>query len=261
MIADGVARLNPMSLHGRHFLVTGAASGIGHATSVLMQALGARLSLVDQDVDGLEGICGLLAGASAPHGYPYDLRQIAGIDGLVGQVVTDHGPLHGVVHCAGMQAVVPVRTLRTETWRALFAVNTEAGLALAKSMSSKKVYAGDHGSIVFISSVMALAGSQGSVAYSMSKAALHGMTRALAIELAPRKLRVNCIAPGFVRTPMFDDTAALWEEGQQEAVEALHPLGFGKPQDIANAVAFLAADTGRWITGSVMVVDGGYLAR
>jgi NAD(P)-dependent dehydrogenase (short-subunit alcohol dehydrogenase family) len=170
-------------------------------------------------------------------------------------------PLHGVVHCAGIQSVNPVRTLSQDSWRKIFAVNTEAGLALAKAMSSKKVYAGDHGSVIFISSIMGLAGSAGSVAYSMSKAALHGMARSLALEFAGKRIRVNCIAPGFVRTALFIETEKLWDPEQKAAVEALHPLGFGTPEDVANAVAFLAADTGRWITGSVMVVDGGYLAR
>ena len=95
----------------------------------------------------------------------------------------------------------------------------------------------------------------------MSKAALHGMTHSLALEFASKKLRVNCIAPGFVRTALFEKTARMWDEAQFQAVEAQHPLGFGLPEDIANAVAFLAADTARWITGSVLVVDGGYLAR
>ena len=261
MHAAGAATVNPLDLSGRHFLITGAASGIGQASAVLMHQLGARLSLVDRDEARLAETCRMLGGAVQAVGYPFDLSQTEGIDALVTGIVAHGGLLNGVVHCAGMQSVVPVRTLRQENWRALFAVNTEAGLALAKAMASKKIYGGDNGAIIFISSIMALAGSAGAVAYSMSKAALHGMTRALAIELAPRNLRVNCIAPGFVRTPMFEDTAAAWDQAQHDAVEALHPLGFGTPQDVANAVAFLAADTGRWITGSIMVVDGGYLAR
>jgi NAD(P)-dependent dehydrogenase (short-subunit alcohol dehydrogenase family) len=114
---------------------------------------------------------------------------------------------------------------------------------------------------VFISSIMALAGSPGAIAYSASKAALHGMARSMAMEFAPRNIRVNCVAPGFVRTPMYERTEQLWDDEQKKAVEANHPLGIGAPEDIANAVAFLCCDTGRWITGTVLVVDGGYLAR
>jgi NAD(P)-dependent dehydrogenase (short-subunit alcohol dehydrogenase family) len=136
-----------------------------------------------------------------------------------------------------------------------------SAVALAKAMHSKRVYAGDSGSIVFISSIMALAGSPGAIAYSMSKSALHGVARSLALEYAAKRIRVNCVVPGFVRTPLFDRTEKLWDPEQRKSVELQHPLGFGDPIDIAHAVAFLLADTGKWITGTALVVDGGYLAR
>ena len=255
------APANPLQLNGRHILVTGASSGIGRSTALLLHRLGARLSLVDRDEAGLDALCADLAGGEPVVPHVADLSDIAGIGALVARCVAGNGLLHGVVHCAGIQAIVPVRTLQIEGWRKIFAVNTEAALMLGKSMSSRKVYAGEHGAIVFISSVMGMVGSVGAIAYSMSKAALNGMARSLSLELAPRGIRVNCIAPGFVRTPLFEQTETLWDEDTKKAVEDLHPLGFGQPEDIANAVAFLTADTGRWITGSVMVVDGGYLAR
>ena len=102
---------------------------------------------------------------------------------------------------------------------------------LGKSMSSKKVYAGEHGSIVFISSVMGMVGSVGAIAYSMSKAALDGMARSLSLELAPRGIRVNCVAPGFVRTPLFEQTEKLWDEDTKKMVEQLHPLGCRRPDE------------------------------
>jgi NAD(P)-dependent dehydrogenase (short-subunit alcohol dehydrogenase family) len=169
------------------------------------------------------------------------------IETLVKNAVAGAGPLSGFVHCAGIQAVMPARVLTVAAWREIFAVNTESGLAVAKSFSSKRVRADNGGSIVFISSVMGLVGSPAATAYSMSKSALHGVARSLALE--------------FVKTPMFERGERLWDDAQRAAVEAQHPLGFGSPDDIANAAAFLCADTGRWITGTVMVVDGGYLAQ
>lgn len=252
---------NPLRLHGRHFLVTGASSGIGRSTAQLMHKLGARLSVVDRDQAGLTSLSAGLGAGEPVVPHMADLSDIEGIEALTTRCVASNGLLHGVVHCAGIQAIVPVRALRIDGWRKIFAVNTEAALMLGKTMSSKKMYAGDHGSIVFISSVMGMVGSVGATAYSMSKAALDGMARSLSLELAPRRIRVNCIAPGFVRTPLFEQTEKLWDEDTKKSVEGLHPLGFGRPEDVANAVAFLAADTGRWITGSSMVVDGGYLAR
>lgn len=255
------ADLNPLRLDGRHILVTGASSGIGRSTAAMLHALGARLSVVDRDEPGLAALCVELDAGEPVVRHAADLSDIAGIEPLVARCVAANGALHGVVHCAGIQAIVPVRTLQIDGWRRIFAVNTEAALMLGKCLSSKKVYAGRQGSIVFISSVMGMVGSVGAVAYSMSKAALDGMARSLSLELAPRGIRVNCIAPGFVQTLLFEDTARLWDEDTRKAVEAQHPLGFGRPDDVAHAVAFLLADTGRWITGSTLVVDGGYLAR
>jgi NAD(P)-dependent dehydrogenase (short-subunit alcohol dehydrogenase family) len=191
----------------------------------------------------------------------YDLADVQGVDELIRRVVKANGPLHGLVHAAGTQSVMPAKDIKPDAWRHMLAVNTESALALARNMARKRVYAGGGGAVIFISSIMALAGSAGAVAYSMSKAALHGMARSLALELAPSGVRVNCIAPGFVRTPMLERLEQSWDTAQHDAVKALHPLGFGEPTDIAHAAAFLAAPTGRWITGTVLVVDGGYLAR
>ena len=252
---------NPLDVSGRHYLVTGAASGIGRAVVLLMARLGARLSLVDINHASLEMVRNELPLGETVQVTAFDLLDVEAIAPMVEACVAVQGPLHGIIHCAGLQRLMPVRTLNFAGARELFTVNTEAALALSRALASRKVYAGSHGVLIFISSVMALAGSPGAVAYATSKAALHGMTRTLSVELAPKCIRVNCVAPGFVRTPMLERTARLWEPEQRDAVEAQHPLGFGEPEDIANAVAFLAADTGRWVTGTVLVVDGGYLAH
>lgn len=250
----------PWNLSDRHFIVTGASSGIGQAVARLFDRLGARLTLVDRDRDGLDASMEGCQGCG--HSLvQFDLRDVEGVDGLVRDAVGRSGPLNGIVHSAGIQSVMPAKGLSRANWSEIFAINAESGLALAKSLAGRKTYAGAHGSVVFISSIMGLAGSPGAVAYSMSKAALHGITRSLALEFAPRKIRVNSVAPGFVRTPLLERTSRLWDEDQRSAVEALHPLGFGRPEDIANAVAFLCCDTGQWITGTVLVVDGGYLCQ
>jgi NAD(P)-dependent dehydrogenase (short-subunit alcohol dehydrogenase family) len=249
-----------LDLRGRHFLVTGAASGIGYAISVLFAQLGAKVSLVDKNRAALAAI----SYPTTLHGgvsHVFDLADIDGIDTLVGNVVEANGPLDGIVHAAGIQTAVPARDMTSRIWRSILAVNCEAALALSRLISKRRVHAGNGGAIIFISSVMAEAGEAGSTAYSMSKAALHGLARSLAIELAAKAIRVNCIAPGYVRTPMFERLRKSWDDDQRDKVEALHPLGIGEPADVANAAAFLAADTGRWITGTTLVVDGGYLAR
>ena len=251
---------NPLDLSGRHYLVTGASSGIGRSTATLLRRLGARLALVDRDASGLD-LLETEIGKEHAVSHVVDLADTAAVEPLVTRCVEAGGRLHGVVHCAGIQAIAPVRSLQIDAWRQIFAVNAEAAMALGKAMASKKVYAGQNGALVFVSSVMGMVGAAGAIPYSMSKAALDALARSLALEFAARRIRVNCVAPGFVQTPMFTRTERLWDEGQRKAMEDQHPLGFGQPEDIANAVAFLLADTGRWITGTALVVDGGYLAR
>ena len=251
---------NPMNLSGRSFMVTGAASGIGREISILLSRLGAVLICVDIDEINLKNTLASLNGEG--HSLQvFDLCEIDLIPDWMVSLCSSNGHLHGVVHAAGIQSICPLRALTSSEWRKVFIINTEAGLSLAKGMLKRGVYAGENGAIVFISSVIGMVGSQGAISYSMSKSALTGMTKSLALELAPKQIRVNCVAPGFVHTPLYDRMALAWNTEQREQVEALHPLGMGQPVDVAHAAAFLLADTGKWITGTTLVVDGGYTAQ
>jgi NAD(P)-dependent dehydrogenase (short-subunit alcohol dehydrogenase family) len=251
---------NPMDMPDRRILVTGAASGIGRATAVLLSRLGAKVACADVNRAGIDETMGLLAGDGHTP-WHFDFRNIHAAGDWLAALAASFGPLHGFVHAAGIPAPLPLKALSIEKWREVFLVNTEAALVLAKAFPSRRVYAGASGSSVFISSVMAQVGSPGAIAYSLSKAALDGVTRSLAMELAPRRIRVNSVAPGFVCTPMFQQIEHLWTAEQRVRLEEMHPLGFGQPEDVANAVAFLLADSARWITGSILVVDGGYTAQ
>jgi len=251
---------NPMSLSGKNLLVTGAASGIGRATAVLLSHLGATVACADIDAGGLEETRRLLHG-DLHSLHVRNLKDLDDIASWLGEIVQNSGPLHGFVHAAGLAAPWPLRTLSAPAWRDVFLINTEAALVLTQAFNSRKVYSGDNGSVVFISSVMAQVGSPAAAVYSMTKSALEGMARSLALELAPKQIRVNCVAPGFVRTPMFDRVEQQRDSGYRARVEALHPLGLGQPEDVAHAAAFLLGDAARWITGTVLVVDGGYTAQ
>lgn len=251
---------NPLDLTGRRFLVTGASSGIGRATAVLLSRLGAKVAGADIDQAGLDETRALLQGDG--HCLEVrDLRDLNGIAEWLNKLVGSFGLLHGFVHAAGIPAPWPLKALTVEAWRGVFLINTEVALSLTKAFQGRRVYAGENGSVVFVSSVMAQVGTPLGAVYSMTKGALDGMARSLAVELAAKRIRVNCVAPAFVKTPMFEQVERLWDSSQYARVEALHPLGYGQPEDVANAVAFLLADTARWITGTVLVVDGGYTAQ
>jgi NAD(P)-dependent dehydrogenase (short-subunit alcohol dehydrogenase family) len=115
--------------------------------------------------------------------------------------------------------------------------------------------------VVFLSSTMGMVGAGGMVAYSASKGAVSNLTRSLAVEWAPRKIRVNAVAPGVVPSPMVTRMFAGLEETQVREIQQRHPLGFGEPADVAEAVSFLVSPEAKWITGVVLPVDGGYTAQ
>lgn len=252
---------NPFDLSGRRILVTGAASGIGLATCVRVAAMGAQVLAFDRDEAGLAALLAQLPGEDRGHASrAMDLREIEGIPAAMVECAEQGGRLSGLVHAAGVSSVSPIRLLSPKNYRDVLALNTEAALALVRGFQNRKVCAEAGSSMVLIASVMALVGSVGATAYSMSKAALTGLAKSAALELAPRGIRINCVAPGFVKTRMYDKVAASWDAAQREQIERAHPLGLGEPDDVANAIAFLLADTSRWITGSTLVCDGGYTA-
>jgi NAD(P)-dependent dehydrogenase (short-subunit alcohol dehydrogenase family) len=252
--------LNPLSLEGRRILVTGASSGLGRATAILASRLGATVVCNGRDGQRLEQTLHQLEG-TGHSAQPFDLKAVDGIAAWLESIATSVGPLHGLVHAAGVQSVLPLHLASPARWKDALLVNVETAIALAKAFQGRRVYAGDHGSMVFLSSVMGQVGAPGRVLYSLGKGAVEAMMRSLALELAPRKIRVNCVAPAFVKTAMLDEMAKVWTDEQRTQVERLHPLGLGEPDDVAGAVAFLLADTGRWVTGTVLRVDGGYSAQ
>jgi len=132
---------------------------------------------------------------------------------------------------------------------------------LVKYISNKKNICEDGASIIFIASIMSILGQPAKVAYCSSKGALISGVRAMALELANKKIRVNAISPGVVRTPLIDDMFKSIPEESQKSILDMHPLGIGMPEDVANACGFLLSENARWITGTNLVVDGGYSAK
>jgi 3-oxoacyl-[acyl-carrier protein] reductase len=240
-------------------LVTGSSSGIGRATAVLLSRLGARVILVSRREPQLRETLAALEGSG--HGIePFDLLNTAEIPAWLAKIGPAYGPFHGLVHAAGMLSSKPLRFLEQNDWSDTLRLNLDSAFALAKGFRQRSVCASPS-SIVFFSSVAALVGSPGKSAYAASKGGIISLTRALAVELACERIRVNCVAPGWVETEMTALDSQTMTPEQLEALRQRHLLGFGRPEDVAHAVAFMLADTGRWMTGTTLVVDGGFSIR
>ena len=220
--------------------------------------MGAQLILSGRDPARLEETRGQLSGGGH-RVEPCDLRG-ADIPAWLKKVTAEAGPLSGIAHAAGIQTVRPLRMLDDAVMNETMAINLNTAVGLTRGFRQKGVCEGG-GSIVLFSSVMALAGQPGQAAYSASKGALISMCRSLALELARDKIRINCIAPGLVETEMGGRLRDSLPPAQFEAVTAMHPLGLGCPESIAAPVVFLLSAAAAWITGTTLVVDGGYTAH
>jgi len=213
-----------------------------------------------RDPQKLEQTIGRLEGAGHL-ARPFDLENAENLPKWMKEVASTAGPFDGVVHSAGIHGVTPLRFVGLPAIEEMLRINCGSAAMVARGFRQKGVRAAGPGSLVFITSAAGLVGEAGVSAYSASKAALIGLTRSLAMELAPESVRVNAVAPGVVESEM---SARIWQTLTAEQVEAIrhrHPIGTGNVRDVANSIAFLLADTARWITGSVLVVDGGYTAH
>jgi NAD(P)-dependent dehydrogenase (short-subunit alcohol dehydrogenase family) len=246
-----------MDLTGKRILVTGASSGIGKATALLLSKLGAKVVLSARNMERLQSTLDSLDGDG--HGlYVFDLEAVDEIPPLVRKIAQEQGRLSGLFHSAGTGGIMTVNLLKGKYVEQVFASSVTATLLLVRGFCQKGVRANGGNSLVFMSSAAALCGVSGMSIYSASKAAINGAIRSLACELAPRGIRVNSLVAGGVRTGMHETLEKTLSDYEILQYEQKHPLGFGDPDDVAYAAAFLLSDTSKWITGTTLIVDGGY---
>jgi NAD(P)-dependent dehydrogenase (short-subunit alcohol dehydrogenase family) len=247
-----------VDLSNKHIVITGASSGIGREVALLVNKLGAKVSLIGRKKDLLESLIQDLQGEENQF-YEFDVTNFNDIDNLVSRIVATNGLIDGFVHSAGIEMTRPLKMLKIEHYREVFDINTISALEITKSIT-KNTNISTNASIIYISSIVAILGQPGKTAYSASKGALIAAAKCLALELAPKGIRVNTILPALVETDMSSKIlASLSEEGKNNILK-MHPLGFGRPIDIANSAAFLLSSAARWITGSEFLIDGGYSA-
>jgi NAD(P)-dependent dehydrogenase (short-subunit alcohol dehydrogenase family) len=251
--------LKPDALKEMTFLVTGASSGIGRAVAILLSECGARVVLNGRDEARLRLTLSKLYGES----HIVSVASLENADQTtewLKSVLELSGPLSGVFHCAGVELIRPARMIKQAQLIDVFGSSLFAAFGIARAMSAKNALV-DGGSIVFMSSVAGSTGQVGMTGYSAAKAGIDGLVRSLACELASKKIRVNSIAAGAVQTAMHD--RLINGSGDEATLVYMqsHLLGFGHAEDVAQAALYLLSPASRWVTGTTMVVDGGYMVR
>jgi len=252
--------INPMDLTGKRILVTGASSGLGREIAIVLSKLGAHITLVARDETRLKAVFDQLE-SDGNSWVAFDLaHNLEKISEWIKKDALENGPFFGLVHSAGIEKTLPVRSVSCQDYDDLMDINAKSAFFLAKGFCQKKCFV-PGGGIVFLASIASLIGQGGLSLYSASKGSVVAMARSMAVELATKKIRVNSISPGHIETNMGAHLKKKMLPEQYEAIVKEHPLGLGHPEDVAYTVSFLLAETGRWITGTNLVVDGGFTAK
>lgn len=236
-------------------LVTGGSSGIGFAIAKKFIENGSRVVITGRNKEKLEEACKILG--EQCFCYPFDMDDIDKTGEFVQSIFTRFGKIDVLVNNAGINQKKDMISVSNEDFQHIIHTNQTALFVLTREVVKVMQNQSVKGNIVHISSMAAHYGIPKVVAYTASKAALEGMTRAMAVELAHSGIRVNCVAPGFIKTPM--STKALDSDPQRkDKVLSRTPMGIlGEPSDVADAVFFLTSDEASFITGEILKVDGG----
>lgn len=237
-------------------IVTGAASGIGQATSAYLCDKGWRVAMLDLDTPALAEVRQTYAGNDDVHVSALDVTDEAAINNTVAAIEADFGPIDGVVNCAGIAADQHVFDTSAELFRKILDINVVGTFLVGKAAASSMRKRG-RGAIVNIASISGLRGSKGRSAYGASKGAVITLTQVMANDLAEHGIRVNAIAPGPIETPMIK---ALHTQADRDLYHRFLPMNrYGEPQEIASVIAFLLDDTqSGYVTAEIIAVDGGF---
>jgi len=235
-------------------IITGGASGLGLAATRKFVASGIKTIIVGRNEDNLKAVSNGLGSLCTYKAF--DLSNLDGIPQLVADIVEEHGKIDILVNNAGINMKKPFTTVTDTDFQLVIQTNLNSVFAISREVT-KAMLNEQKGCIVNISSMAAQYGIPLVIAYTAAKTAIEGMTKAMAVELSPKGIRVNCVAPGFIKTNMSAKALDSDPERKQKVMSRT-PMGYlGEPADVAEAIYFLASDAAKYITGAILPVDGG----
>ena len=253
---------NPFSLENKVILVTGASSGIGRQCAIDCSKMGARVVLVARNEERLKQTLEQCEEPSRHMILPLDLSSSDGLKESIKDVVVKVGKINGVVNCAGMSSVTPLKLVTDELLDQFFRTNVYSAINISKEVTRVGNYDKECGcSIIFLASIMGLCGEKCKTMYSATKGALIAAARSMACELAKNKVRVNVVSPGAIQTPINAKLPHMADPKLRKELEDKHLLGLGECSDISNACIYLLSDASKWVTGQNFVIDGGYTCK
>ncbi len=255
-----------MNIYNQRFnnkvaLITGASSGIGAAIAARLAAEGASVMLFARREHCLKELVEKFKGNGWKASYfSGDVTNENNVKECVQLCLDQNNAIDVLVNNAGIELVRPLAMTACDEWKQLLDINLGGAIRFMQCVQRFMAQSLRGGTIINVSSISGLVGVPGLSIYSMTKGGLISLTRSMALEIASRNIRVNVIAAGMVETDLTKRLFAKLSNQQVEHIKQMHPLGLGTPDDIAAGVAYLASDEARWITGTVLVIDGGYTA-